>query len=76
LASLQVQLLGGFQLVYDDQPVTSISQTRQQSVFAYLLLHSHVPQSRQHLAFRFWPDSTERQARANLRYILHQLRRS
>lgn len=76
MPSLQVQLLGGFQLFHNDQPVTSISQTRQQSLLAYLLLRSHLPQSRQHLAFLFWPDSIERRARANLRYILHQLRRS
>jgi DNA-binding SARP family transcriptional activator/predicted ATPase len=76
LSSLQVHLLGGFQLIYNDQPITGINQARQQSVLAYLLLHSDAPQSRQHLAFLFWPDSTERQARANLRHILHQLRRN
>jgi len=68
--------LGGFQLIYNDRPVTSVNQARQQSLLAYLLLHSDAPQSRQHLAFLFWPDSTERQARANLRHILHQLRHS
>jgi predicted ATPase/DNA-binding SARP family transcriptional activator len=40
----------------------------------YLILHRAAPQSRQHLAFLLWPDSTEAQARTNLRYLLHQLR--
>jgi DNA-binding SARP family transcriptional activator len=35
---------------------------------------SRVPQQRQHLAFLFWPDTTEAQARNNLRQLLHQLR--
>ena len=32
--------------------------------------------ARQHLAFLFWPDSTEEQARTNLRNLWHRLRRS
>src|SRR5262249_29884635 len=31
-------------------------------------------QSREHLAFLFWPDSTDAQARTNLRQLLHHLR--
>ena len=67
---------GGFRLVYDGRPVAGIAQPRQQALLAYLMLHDHVPQPRQHLSFLFWPDSTEAQARTNLRYVLHQLRRS
>ena len=37
-------------------------------------LHRDAPQSRAHLAFVFWPDSTEAQARGNLRTLLHRLR--
>lgn len=33
-----------------------------------------MPQPRQRLAFLPWPDSTERQARTNLRHVLHNLR--
>ena len=35
-----------------------------------------VPQQRQHLAFLFWPDTTESQARNNLRQLLHQFRQA
>ena len=71
---LRVQLLGDFRLVYGDESVTSVSTARLQALLAFLVLHSGTPQSRQHLAFLFWPESTEAQARNNLRQALHQLR--
>src|SRR5262249_45655583 len=49
---------------------------RLQSLLTYLLLHAQVPQQRQHLAFLFWPDATEAQARNNLRQLVHQLRQA
>lgn len=70
---LHIQLLGGFQITHNQQPVTAVNQASQQSLLAYLLLHAHTPQSRQHLAFLFWPDSTAKQARTNLRHQLHQI---
>lgn len=48
---------------------------RVQSLLAYLLVHRDAPQPRQRLAFLLWPDSTEAQARTNLRQLLHHLRR-
>ncbi|MBX3000005.1 MAG: AAA family ATPase [Caldilineaceae bacterium] len=72
---LHLQLLGDFRLVHNGIPITSISSQRQQSLLAYLALHSDTPQTRQHLAFLFWLDSNEAQARTNLRNLLHQLRR-
>jgi DNA-binding SARP family transcriptional activator len=47
---------------------------RLQSLLAYLLLHRDAPQSRAHLAFLFWPESTEAQAQTNLRNLLYHLR--
>jgi predicted ATPase/DNA-binding SARP family transcriptional activator len=73
---LHVQLLGDFCLVYHEQPVKGIDKPRLQSLLAYLLLHRDTPQSRQHLAFLLWPDSSEAQARTNLRKLLHQLRQT
>ncbi|MFL5733954.1 MAG: ATP-binding protein, partial [Chloroflexia bacterium] len=46
------------------------------TLLAFLLLHRQAPQSRQHLAFWLWPDSTEGQAQTNLRNLLHLLRRT
>lgn len=74
MQQLHIRLLGEFSLVYGDQPVTEINSARLQSLFAYLLLHSDAPQPRHHLAFLFWPDSTESQALNNLRKALHFLR--
>ncbi len=71
---LHIRLLGEFSLIYNDQQVTSLNTTRLRSLLAYLALHCEVPQQRQHLAFLFWPDATEAQARNNLRQLLHQLR--
>ena len=73
---LDIQLLGGFRLVYDDKPLTDFDSPRLQSLIAYLILHPDAPQSRQHIAFLFWPDSTEAQARTNLRGLLHRIRQA
>ncbi len=76
MPTLHLRLLGDFSLLYNDQQVTSLNTTRLQSLLTYLVLHRDVPQQRQHLAFLFWPDTTEAQARNNLRQLLHQLRQA
>ena len=73
---LHIRLLGGFNLLYNNQEVATLNTTRLQSLLTYLVLHRGVPQQRQHLAFLFWPDTTEAQARNNLRQLLHQLRQA
>jgi DNA-binding SARP family transcriptional activator/predicted ATPase len=75
-AVLQVRLLGQFRLTVDDQPVDRPTTARLQSLLAYLLLHAGAPQSRASLAFAFWPDASEANARNNLRQLLHQLRQA
>lgn len=74
MPTLHIQLLGDFHLTYGEEPVTGITTPRLQSLLAYLVLHRETPQSRQYLAFLFWPDSTEPQARTNLRNLLYRLR--
>src|SRR5436853_5165585 len=74
--TLYIQLFGNFSLLYGDQQITSFTTTRLQSLIAYLALQRDVPQQREHLAFLFWPDTTEGQARNNLRQLLHQLRQA
>ena len=71
---LHVSLLGDFRIWQDQALVTGVDAPRLQSLLAFLMLHRDTPQSRAHLAFLFWPDTTEAQARTNLRYLLHQLR--
>jgi DNA-binding SARP family transcriptional activator len=74
--ALNIRLLGEFSLDHDGTPITGVNTPRLQSLLAYLLLHRDAPQSRAHLAFQFWPDSTDAQARSNLRTLLHRLRRA
>lgn len=74
--TLTIHLLGGFRITAGDQGVTSLEHARLQDLLAYLLLQRGRPVSRQHLAFLFWPDSPEKQARTNLRSLWHRLRRA
>ncbi len=78
---LHIRLLGDCSLCYDgasatDVPVTEVNTSRLRSLLAYLLLHRQAPQPRSHVAFQFWPDSTESQAHSNLRTLLHRLRQA
>lgn len=70
---LYVYLLGNFRLVYDNVPISAVASARMQELLTYLILHRHAAQSRQYLSFLFWPDSSEKQARTNLRQLLHHL---
>src|SRR5690348_3046156 len=72
--TLHIRLLGSFSLTYGEAMVAGINTPRLQSLLAYLVLHRDTPQLRQHLAFQFWPDAPEGQARNNLRQALHTLR--
>ena len=74
--TLHLRLLGDFSLIYCDRQVTNLNTTRLRSLLTYLVLHRDVPQQRQRLAFLFWPDTTEAQARNNLRQLLHLLRQA
>ena len=73
---LRIRLLGGIDVRFGTERVPTLESPRLQSLLAYLLLHRDAPQQRQHLAFVLWPDSTEAQARTNLRQLLHHLRRA
>lgn len=72
--TLHLQLFGGFCLSYNGQPLAELSR-RSQSLLTYLVLHRHAPQPRLRLAGQLWPDSTDAQARTNLRKELSHLRR-
>jgi len=74
MSGLIIKLLGGFQLIDGGKPVTSFNSSRLQELLTFILLNRHAPQSRQRIAFLFWPDTSERQARTNLRQLLYNLR--
>lgn len=73
--ALRVRLFGELALDLGGRPLGPIESTRARSLLGYLMLHREAPQARQRLAFLLWPDSTEAQARTNLRKALHTLRR-
>ena len=73
---LSIRLFGALDLRYGDRLLSPLASARAETLLAYLVLHRDAPQSRQHLAFVLWPDSSEPQARTNLRHLLHDLRRA
>lgn len=72
---LEIQLLGGFRLIRAGCELKAIQSERLALLLGYLFLHLEAPPSRKQLAYIFWPDTTEEQARANLRNLIHQLKR-
>ncbi len=73
---IRIELLGKLRFLVGAIPLPSIGTNRLQSLLAYLVLHADTPQSREQLAYLLWPESSEPQARTNLRQLLHHLRRA
>jgi DNA-binding SARP family transcriptional activator/predicted ATPase len=73
---MRIELLGTLRLTFARTLVASVNTNRMRSLLAFLVLHSDSMQSREHLASLLWPDSTDAQARTNLRQLLHNLRRA
>ena len=63
--SLEIQLLGRFGVFYNGQEVRALQTERLALFLAYLSLNCDSPVARKQLAFLFWPDSNEEQARSN-----------
>src|SRR5690242_10433787 len=72
--ALHVRLLGAFSVALGAESVEGLHSARLQSLIAFLALNRDVTHLRQSLAFLFWPDSSEAQARNNLRQLLYALR--
>jgi DNA-binding SARP family transcriptional activator len=72
--TLHVTLFGGLGIALGERPI-AVDAPRLRSLLAYLLLH-RTSHPRERLAFLFWPDSDESQARTNLRQAFHLLRRA
>lgn len=71
---LHIRLLGGFAIQNDNTPLAGFHSERLQALVAYLILHCDAPVTRQDLAFTFWADTTDAQARTNLRTLLARFR--
>ncbi|MCL4864170.1 MAG: AAA family ATPase, partial [Caldilineaceae bacterium] len=70
-----IRLLGQFDIRLHGAPVELASRPAQ-SLLAYLLLNHGTAHRRERLAGLLWPDSSEANARRNLRQALWQIRRA
>ncbi|BAH49506.1 ATP-binding protein [Rhodococcus opacus] len=71
---LTVYLLGEQRVSNPEDDRAGTVSSRAIALLAYLVLHAGLAQSRTRLAGLFWPESSEQQARTNLRRELHNLR--
>lgn len=72
---LVIELLGRMRILRQGMPVRGLEPPRLRQLLARLVLAAGAPLERAELAYQFWPDSTDAQARTNLRKLLHQLLR-
>ena len=73
---LEIWLFGDATVEVASRRLEEFDSPRLQRLLAHLLFHDGEPQPRARLAFELWPDSSEAQARTNLRHVLHDLRRA
>jgi DNA-binding SARP family transcriptional activator/predicted ATPase len=76
MTPIRIELLGNLRITQGSHPIASVNTKRLQSLLAYLVLHADAALSRERVAFLLWPESSESQARTNLRQLLHNLRRA
>ncbi len=76
MRELSIELFGNLHIVYRGESVKSVKKTRVQELLAWLLLNRSQPQSRQEIAFSFWPDCSDKQAMTNLRNALYYLKKN
>ena len=74
MAHLTLSLLGSFQIMLDEQPLTGFKSNKVRALLAYLAVEAVRPHRRETLAGLLWPDWPDRDALSNLRYALSDLR--
>src|SRR6266487_5554383 len=71
---LHVSLLGEQTITDSRTGAVRLRSSRTAALVGFLAAHAGSPQTRQHIAGLFWPESTDAQALTNLRRELHNLR--
>ena len=71
---LSLSLLGPFQVFLDGRPLTSFESSKVRALLAFLAVEGGRPHPRDVLAGMLWPERTNSDALANLRYALYDLR--
>ena len=74
MARLELRLLGPFQAILEQQPITTFESNKVRALLAYLAIESHRAHGRAELAALLWPDNPEAVARKSLRQALTTLR--
>lgn len=69
-----IRLLGDLAVTDSGHRIDEAASPRALLVLAAAALAGGTPVDRAELAFRLWPDSTDQQARTNLRKVLHEVR--
>ena len=75
MARLSVSLLGPFQVLLDDKPVTGFESAKVRALLAFLAADAGRPRTREALAELLWPEHPAGAAFANLRHALTNLRK-
>jgi predicted ATPase/DNA-binding SARP family transcriptional activator len=70
---LEIRLLGPAEFAYGGEPFRFTAPPRTLPLLAWILLHRRAPLSREALAFHFWPDLAEEDAKSDLRRHLYYL---
>lgn len=76
MPALDIRFLGECQFIYAGEIVTGLHTKRMRSLLGYLILHAGQQLSATQLAFLYWPNSSEKQARTNLRRLFYNLRKA
>ena len=75
MPKLVLSFLGGFQVLFNQRPLTRFRSANNQGLLVYLACNNDKPISRETLAALFWPEAPEKEARHNLRQALYRMRR-
>ncbi len=75
MPKLVLSFLGGFQVLFDQHPLTRFRSANNQGLLVYLACNRDKPISRETLAALFWPEASEKVARHNLRQALYRMRK-
>jgi DNA-binding SARP family transcriptional activator len=74
MARLSLSLLGPFQAALDGEPIVAFGSNKVRALLAFLAGEADRPHSREKLAGLLWPERSDQDAGANLRYALSNLR--
>lgn len=75
MSILQIYMLGPLEIRSDGRLLSKPATAKAQSLLAYLVLHRHAVQYREHLASLFWGDWPANKARGSLSTALWHIRR-